>query len=131
MLAKTKPALVELANLFGTEKPEKKYLALVRGEPLETHFTVEVKLVPAAFLAEGDLRRHAAGGGAEELADILGRGAGDVPMVERLAERGGVHRRQVAIDQAGMVELAEDGHDATGAMDVLHVHVGLGRRHLA
>ena len=46
LLAKTKPALVELANMFGTEKPEKKYLALVRGEPLETHFTVEVKLAP-------------------------------------------------------------------------------------
>jgi RluA family pseudouridine synthase len=33
-------------KLFGTEKPEKKYLALVRGEPLETHFVVEVKLAP-------------------------------------------------------------------------------------
>ena len=46
LLAKNKPALVTLANLFGTEKPEKKYLALVRGEPLETHFEVNVKLAP-------------------------------------------------------------------------------------
>jgi RluA family pseudouridine synthase len=46
LLAKNKPALVQLANLFGTEKPEKKYLALVRGEPPDTHFEVEVKLAP-------------------------------------------------------------------------------------
>jgi RluA family pseudouridine synthase len=44
LLAKNKPALLALANLFGTEKPEKKYLALVRGEPAETHFEVQVKL---------------------------------------------------------------------------------------
>ena len=52
-------------------------------------------------------------------------------MVERLAEGRRVHRRQVAVDQPGIVELAEDGHDAAGAVDVFHVHVGLGRRHLA
>lgn len=46
LLAKNKPALVALANLFGTEKPQKKYLALVRGEPAETHFEVSVKLAP-------------------------------------------------------------------------------------
>ena len=46
LLAKNKPALVTLANLFGTEKPEKKYLALVRGEPEETRFEVAVKLAP-------------------------------------------------------------------------------------
>src|SRR6516225_8323946 len=31
LLAKNKPALVALANLFGSEKPLKKYVALVRG----------------------------------------------------------------------------------------------------
>jgi len=46
LLAKNKPALITLANLFGTDKPEKKYLALVRGEPAENHFEVEVKLAP-------------------------------------------------------------------------------------
>ena len=35
------------------------------------------------------------------------------------------------VDQAGAVELAEDRHDAAGAVDVLHVDVGLGRRDLA
>jgi RluA family pseudouridine synthase len=46
LLAKNKPALVTLANLFGTEKPEMKYLAIARGEPAEPHFSVEVKLAP-------------------------------------------------------------------------------------
>lgn len=44
LLAKNKPALVTLANLFGSEKPLKKYLALVRGAPEEDKFTVDAKL---------------------------------------------------------------------------------------
>lgn len=46
LLAKSKPVLISLANLFGTDKPEKKYVALVRGEPAETHFEVDAKLAP-------------------------------------------------------------------------------------
>jgi len=46
LLTKNKPALVALANLFGTEKPRKKYVALVRGEPLEEKFEVDAKLAP-------------------------------------------------------------------------------------
>jgi RluA family pseudouridine synthase len=46
LLAKNKPALVALVNLFSSEKPLKKYLALVRGEPLENQFEVDAKLAP-------------------------------------------------------------------------------------
>jgi RluA family pseudouridine synthase len=46
LLAKSKPVLVELVDLFGAEKPCKKYLALVRGSPLETRFEVEAKIAP-------------------------------------------------------------------------------------
>lgn len=46
LLAKSKPVLVELANLFGSEKPVKKYITLVRGEPLEERFEVDAKLAP-------------------------------------------------------------------------------------
>ena len=46
LLAKTKPALVALANLFGTEKPLKKYVALVRGEPPGENFEVDARLAP-------------------------------------------------------------------------------------
>ena len=46
LLAKNKPALVALANLFGSEKPLKKYVALVRGTPAEDKFDVDAKLAP-------------------------------------------------------------------------------------
>src|SRR3954468_364942 len=48
LLAKTKPVLVALANLFGSEKPNKIYAALVRGTPPEQTFEVDAKLAPDA-----------------------------------------------------------------------------------
>ncbi|HEV8543721.1 MAG TPA: pseudouridine synthase, partial [Verrucomicrobiae bacterium] len=39
LLAKTKPALIALANEFGTSKPEKQYIALVAGTPSEDSFS--------------------------------------------------------------------------------------------
>lgn len=46
LLAKTKPVLVQLADLFGSEKPVKKYIALVQGSPVEDEFEVDAKLSP-------------------------------------------------------------------------------------
>jgi RluA family pseudouridine synthase len=46
LLAKSKPVLVELANAFGSEKPVKTYLALVRDAPEKDEFEVEAKLAP-------------------------------------------------------------------------------------
>jgi 23S rRNA pseudouridine1911/1915/1917 synthase len=46
LLAKNKPALVTLANLFGSEKPLKHYAALVQGTPLEDSFEVDAPLAP-------------------------------------------------------------------------------------
>src|ERR1017187_381587 len=46
LLAKNKPALIALANLFGSEKPVKKYVALIQGAPKEDCFEVEAKLAP-------------------------------------------------------------------------------------
>lgn len=46
LLAKNKPALVALANLFGSEKPRNKYAALVQGTPAEDKFEVDAKLAP-------------------------------------------------------------------------------------
>ena len=46
LLAKNKPALVALANLFGSEKPLKQYVALAQGTPAEDKFEVEAKLAP-------------------------------------------------------------------------------------
>ena len=44
LLAKSKPVLVSLANLFGAEKPAKTYVALVRGTPAETTWEVDLPL---------------------------------------------------------------------------------------
>jgi RluA family pseudouridine synthase len=46
LLAKNKPAFIALANLFSSEKARIKYVALVRGEPLENQFEVNAKLSP-------------------------------------------------------------------------------------
>lgn len=46
LMAKTKPMLVQLANLFGSEKPLKQYVALVHGSPAHEAFEVNAKLSP-------------------------------------------------------------------------------------
>jgi len=46
LLAKNKAALVALANLFGSEKPLKRYVALVQGTPAEDKFEVDARLAP-------------------------------------------------------------------------------------
>ncbi|HEX5399029.1 MAG TPA: pseudouridine synthase [Verrucomicrobiae bacterium] len=46
LLAKDRATLLALANLFGSEKPLKKCLALVRGAPGENKFTLDARLAP-------------------------------------------------------------------------------------
>lgn len=46
LFAKNKPALIALANLFGTEKPVKVYVALAQGPVPNDAFEVNVKLGP-------------------------------------------------------------------------------------
>jgi len=46
LLAKSKPVLVELANLFGAETPVKTYVALAHGTPLKDKFNIDAKLGP-------------------------------------------------------------------------------------
>ncbi len=46
LLAKTKPALTRLQDLFGSEHPNLWFVALVQGSPAEDHFSVEAKLAP-------------------------------------------------------------------------------------
>ena len=71
-----------------------------------------------------DLRGHAARRGLDRrCATLLALGAPDVPAVQRVVQRRAVHRRQVAVEQTGAVEFAENGHDAAGAMNVLEMHV--------
>ena len=46
LLARTKPVLVALADAFGCEKPNTKYVALAEGAPPADHFEVDAKLAP-------------------------------------------------------------------------------------
>jgi RluA family pseudouridine synthase len=46
LLAKSKPVLITLVNLFSAEKSVKRYVALVQGAPAENQFKVEAKLAP-------------------------------------------------------------------------------------
>lgn len=48
LLAKSKPVLVALANLFGSEKPCLHYLVLAEGAPAQPHFEVHAKIRPQA-----------------------------------------------------------------------------------
>ena len=46
LLAKSKPVLVALADLFGSEKPLKQYTALAQGTPTEEKFELDAALAP-------------------------------------------------------------------------------------
>ncbi len=46
LLAKSKPVLVTLANLFSSDQPAQKYVALVRGEPSAKNFEMDARLAP-------------------------------------------------------------------------------------
>jgi RluA family pseudouridine synthase len=46
LLAKDKPTLVALANLFGSDKPVKKCTALAQGNPPAQNFEVDARLAP-------------------------------------------------------------------------------------
>ncbi len=61
LLAKSKPVLVQLADLFGVEKPLRKFVALVAGTPPEDRFQVNAKLAPHPVLP-GQMRVDPRGG---------------------------------------------------------------------
>jgi len=46
LLAKSKEVLVKLADMFSSNKPLKRYLAIVNGAPIEDKFDVDVKIAP-------------------------------------------------------------------------------------
>lgn len=61
LLAKTKEAYVALADLFGTEKPVRKHLAIAWGNPPAARFEVDAKLAPHPLKA-GQMRVDQRGG---------------------------------------------------------------------
>jgi RluA family pseudouridine synthase len=61
LLAKNKPALIALADLFGAEKAALRYVALVHGTPAEEQFAVNAKIGPHA-VKPGEMRVDAHNG---------------------------------------------------------------------
>jgi 23S rRNA pseudouridine1911/1915/1917 synthase len=51
LLAKDKPALIKLADLFGSEKPLHTYIALVHGTPEQDEFEVDAPIGPHQSIA--------------------------------------------------------------------------------
>ena len=49
LLSKDRPALVTLANHFGSEVPKKTYVALVHGSPAQDEFTVDASIAADRF----------------------------------------------------------------------------------
>ena len=76
LLAKTKSALETVANFLSSEKPCKKFVALVQGSPSQEHFFVEAKIAPHP-LEPGRMRIDVRGGKrARSRFEILERFAG-------------------------------------------------------
>ena len=46
LLAKNKPALIKLADMFGSNKPLKRYVAIINGTPTRDQFDVDVRIAP-------------------------------------------------------------------------------------
>ena len=93
-------------------------------------FAVCVQFTPTARLTECGLRRHATGRCLEELVHFRIIGARDVPFVECIAHGATVYGGQMAMDEAGAVQLTENGHNAPCPVHIFHMHVTLRRRDL-
>lgn len=61
LFARTKDALIALTNLFGSDQPELRHLALVAGLPSAAHFEVNARLAPN-FVRLGMMRVDAQSG---------------------------------------------------------------------
>ena len=91
-------------------------------------FTVQVQVIPTARLAKCRLRWHASGGGLEKILDCWISGARNIPLVQSIRHRIAMYSRQMRVQQVRAFQLAQNGHNATGAMNILHMHVRFGRR---
>lgn len=100
LLAKSKPALVALANLFGTDQPVKTYFALIAGLPSSDHFEMDAKIAPDAFLA-GQMRIDPKNGKRSKSAfDVVEKFSGYTSLTCRpVTER--THQLRVHLKHAG------------------------------
>ena len=68
---------------------------------------------------------HAAGSSEEQFLRLLARlAAADIPLVQPLVQRVSVNRMNVLVQQAGTVQLTQQGGDTAGTVHVLNVVLG-------
>ena len=83
-----------------------------------------VSLVGLVLVSGGERMggAHAAGSCQEQFLRLLARlAAADIPFVQPLVQRVGVNRMNVLVQQAGTVQLTQQGGDTTGTVHVLNV----------
>lgn len=106
LLAKDKPALVSLANQFGSAHPEKVYVALVQGVPEEDSFEIDLKLKPDER-APGRMRWARDGKQSLTRFTVVKRFRGTA-LVECRPVTGRTHQIRVHLKAAGYPIYADD-----------------------
>jgi len=101
LLAKSKPVLVAVANLFGIGKPAKTYLALVHGMPVKPSFEVTAKLAPHPTRPELIRVDEKNGKHARTLFELREQFRGHA-LMECRPETGRTHQIRVHLRQAGL-----------------------------
>lgn len=100
LLAKSKPVLVALADLFGAEKPVKIYVALVHGRPSDERFSVDARLA-AHPTKPGVVRVEEKGGKRSQTVFLIRERFGGFTLLECQPLTGRTHQIRVHLKHAG------------------------------
>ena len=92
---------------------------------------VRIKFFIPAVLTESDLRRNTTRRCFEEGRDLLAIGAADIPLVKRIRQRWRMNGAALVVDQPAAIQLAQNAHNAAGAVHIFHMNIGDRWRDLA